>query len=94
MMIFMSKIQRHQFEIDLALDVQQIRLHKQTLSRSKIDAYKNDIIVLRQLNVSFNDISIWLNEYHGVHVSPSTVNRRFHYWMTYDESRNQFRDVT
>ena len=84
----MSKVQRHQFEIDLALDVQQLRLYRQTLRRSKIDAYKNDIIVLRQLHISFNDISIWLNEYHGVYISPSSVSRRFRYWITCDESRN------
>lgn len=85
MMIFMSQIKQNQFEIDLALDVQQLRLYRQTLRRSKIDAYKNNIIVLRHLNLSFEDISSWLNDYHGVYISSSAINRRFHYWITSNE---------
>lgn len=84
----MSNTQQNRFEIDLALDVQQIRLNRRIFRCSKIDAYKNEIMILRHLNISFNNISHWLNDYHGVHISSSAVNKRFHHWIATDESSN------
>lgn len=84
----MSNTQQNRFEIDLALDAQQMRLNRRIFRRSKIDAYKNEIIILRHLNISFNNISHWLNDYHGVHISPSAVNKRFNHWIATDESNN------
>lgn len=84
----MSNTQQNRFEIDLALDVQQIRLNRRIFRRSKIDVYKNEIIILRHLNISFKNISHWLNDYHGVHISPSAVNKRFNHWIATDESNN------
>lgn len=53
--------------------------HKKT-RRSKLDPYKREILVLRQLNLSYEKISYWLNDYHGFSISPSNIMRRVEKW--------------
>jgi len=90
----MKTVPKKQFESELASDVKALRFYRTRLRCSKVDAYKNEILILRQLDLSFNDIAFWLNNYHGVSISSSSLSRRFNYWMNNNGTGNQFRSIT
>ncbi|WP_299144243.1 hypothetical protein [uncultured Vibrio sp.] len=58
-------------------DVEAIRQNKETQRISKIDHLKSEIITLRNLNLSYANIALWLNNQHNIKVNESTVRRRF-----------------
>ncbi len=53
--------------------------------KSKLDPYKKEIIALRQYNMSYEVISSWLNDYHGVSISTSSIQRKFTQWKNNHE---------
>ncbi|MEZ8088230.1 hypothetical protein AB4562_01595 [Vibrio sp. 10N.222.54.A1] len=57
-------------------DVEAIRQNKETQRISKIDHLKDEIIILRNLNLSYANIVLWLNNQHHIKVNESTVRRR------------------
>lgn len=45
---------------------------------SKLEAFKKEILTLRQCNLSYQKVSDWLNKTHGIEVSTSQL----HYMIT------------
>jgi hypothetical protein len=68
------------FENILRQEAQQLRRRYHKPKPSKLDAYKNKILILRQCHLSFRKIAYWLNEHHDISVSTSTIKRRCDYW--------------
>ncbi|MFA0056382.1 hypothetical protein [Vibrio echinoideorum] len=58
-------------------DVEAIRQNKKIQRISKIDHLKDEIIILRNLNLSYSNIVLWLNNQHNIKINESTVRRRF-----------------
>ena len=74
--MIMTNRNTSKFINDLCRDVDEIRLYKKSQRASKIDHLKNEILILRQVGLSYKKIADWLKVQHGIVINESSIRRR------------------
>ena len=72
----MEALKPSSFINDLYDDVKKIRAMKRTPRKSKIDKFRNEILILNEAGVSYRKIADWLKTSHDIDINESTVRRR------------------